>query len=166
MTGINLYDLADTTEFNVINGCWNGAVVEENGKKYIWVFAPDGIKKYPHNDNDELWSSTLDVDILHPDKIHHSNVFVKEYCKTNDYNVEGLKYYKTITVENYSVIIELENYSKNKYFRLKIFYSTEDGQCFLSTDSFTLNKLKQKEEFLIKRYVDIRNALELYYKKR
>ncbi len=162
MTGLNLYDLADATEFYVNNGCWNGAVVEESEKKCIWVFAPDGIKKYPYNDNDGLWSSTLDVDIFHPDKMHHSRAFVKEYCKMNGYDVEGLKYYKIITVENYSIIIGLENYS-DKYFCLKI-CNTEDARCFLSTDNFTLNKLKQKEEFLIERYVDVRNALELYCK--
>ena len=162
MTGLNLYDLADTTEFNVINGCWDGAVVEEDGNKYIWVFAPYGIKKYPRNNNDELWSSTLDVDIVHPDRAHHSHTFIKEYCKMNGYNAEGLEYYKIITVENYSIIIGLENYN-DMYFCLKI-CDTEDARCFLSTDNFTLNKLKQKEEFLIKRYVDARNALELYYK--
>lgn len=165
MTGLNLYDLADTTEFHVINGCWDGAVVEEDGKKYIWVFAPDGIKKYPHNNNEELWSSTLDVEIFHPDRTHHSTIFVKEYCKMNGYNIEGLKYYKIITVENHSIIIGLDRLEKydNKYFYLKI-CNAEDARCFLSTDGFTLNKLKQKEEFLIERYVDIRNALELYYK--
>lgn len=136
-----LYDLEPGTEINVINGEYNGCIVEEDGQKYFLVFTPQKATKHALEKNKNYEITYRIVEGV------HSYYYYKEWLTFNNYiptsnNFVESHYSKKI--DNYEIYL---NVLKNG--KIKLEYYPQDFPVSIASNPFEAeNILKKEAEFV------------------
>ena len=123
-----LYDLKPGTEICVINGDYNGCIIEENGQKYFLVFEPEKATKHAL-EKDKNYE--IDYDII---KGVHSYYYYKEWIAFNNYIPKSNNFFEshyTKKLDNYEI-----NLNVLKDGKIKLEYYTQDFPVSIASKPF------------------------------